>query len=201
MIRIRRFPAIALLVLGCLLGGRAMAAGLDIPSGAYELEPTHAYVTFSYSHLGFSTPHVGFNQFDVQLALDADEPAKSSFRAEVNPASIDSRVPLFDEHLVGENFFHVEKYPNILFESTAIKMTSDNTADIVGNLTIKDVTRSVTLQATINKATNHPMLGKPHLGVNAQTKLKRTEWNLGRYAPNVGDEVDIYISVELQKAK
>ena len=174
-------------------------AAVNAPSGAYVLENTHGYITFSYSHLGFSRPHVGFNTFNVDLDLNAEEPAKSVVKVTIDPASIDSRVPEFDKHLVGDKFFAVATHPSISFESTGVKMNSDTTASITGNLTIKGITKPVTLEATLNKAAEHPMRKVPTLGLNATAKVLRSDFGLGEYVPMVGDEVEIIISVELIK--
>lgn len=181
-----------------LVSGLAQAA-VGVPSGAYSLESTHGYVTFSYSHLGFSRPQVGFNTFTVDLDLNAEDPAKSSVKVDIDANSIDSRVAEFDGHLKGDKFFATAANPSIAFVSTGIKMNSDTTASITGNLTIKGVTKPVTLEATLNKAAEHPMRKVPTLGLNATAKLNRSDWGLGEYVPMVGDEVDVIISVELVK--
>ena len=177
----------------------ASAADFPVPSGTYELENTHGYITFSYSHLGFSTPHVGFNEFDVTLNADSDNPEKSAVSVTINAASIDSRVEEFDKHLVGADYFDTANHPTITFESTSITAGEGNTFTVVGDLTIKGVTESVTLDATVNKAANHPMRRVPTIGLSASGKLLRSKWGLGNYAPAVGDEVTIYLSVELIK--
>ncbi|MCR9280013.1 MAG: YceI family protein [Pseudomonadaceae bacterium] len=175
------------------------SANIGVPSGTYVLEATHAYITFSYQHLGFSTPHVGFNSFDVTVELDSDNPANSSLGVSIDAASIDSRVDEFDEHLRGDKFFDVEAHPRITFAATSIEMGEGNTAMITGDLTIKGITKSVTLEATLNKAANHPMRKVPTLGISALGKLQRSDWDLGAYAPAVSDEVDLFITAELIK--
>ena len=75
------------LCLGLNLGVSAANAAIDAPSGAYGLDKTHAYITLTYSHLGFSNPHVGFNDFDVALTLDANEPSNSSVVVTIQAAS------------------------------------------------------------------------------------------------------------------
>lgn len=174
-------------------------AAVGSPSGAYILENTHGYITFSYSHMGFSHPQVGFNTFTVDLDLNADDPSKSVVKVNIDPNSIDSRVPDFDKHLTGEKFFNTAAHPAITFESTAISMTSEDAAKITGNLTIKGITKPVTLDAKLNKAAIHPMRKVPMLGLDATTTVKRSEFGLGEYVPMVGDDVTITISVELMK--
>lgn len=191
----RTFVALTLAV-GTLMAPLA-SANIGVPSGTYVLEATHAYITFSYQHLGFSTPHVGFNTFDVTVELDADNPAKSSLGVSIDAASIDSRVDEFDKHLRGDKFFDVAAHPRITFAATSIEMGEGNTAMITGDLTIKGITKSVTLETTLNKAANHPMRKVPTLGISALGKLKRSDWDLGAYAPAVGDDVDLFITAEL----
>ena len=169
----------------------------DVPSGKYELDNTHGYITFTYNHLGFSNPRVGFNRFDTVLDLDTANPENSTVEVTIDAASIDSRVAEFNEHLVGADFFNTAEYPTITFKSTRVAPTGDNTFDVTGNLTILGTTRTVTLATTINKAGNHPLRNVPTVGVSASTKLMRSEWGLGAYVPAVSDEVELSIEVEL----
>jgi len=171
----------------------------DMPSGAYALDKEHGYITFSYSHLGFSIPKIGFRQFDVTLDLNSAAPEKSQLNVMIDAASVDSRVADFDDHLNGEDFFDTAKFPEINFVATRIAATGADTFDVTGDLTIKGITKQVTLDARLLKAANHPMKRVPTLGFTATTKVKRTEFDLGKYAPAVGDDVDIEITVELPK--
>ena len=169
----------------------------EVPSGKYALDSTHGYITFTYSHLGFSNPRVGFNSFDTVLDLDTDSPENSTVAVTIDAASIDSRVAEFNEHLNGADFFNTAEYPTITFKSTRVTATGDNTFDVTGDLTILGTTKPVTLATTINKAGNHPLRNVPTVGVSASTKLMRSEWGLGAYVPAVSDEVELSIEVEL----
>ena len=169
----------------------------DVPSGKYALDSTHGYITFTYSHLGFSNPRIGFNSFDTVLDLDTGSPENSTVEVTIDAASIDSRVAEFNEHLNGADFFNTAEYPTITFKSTRVTVTGDNTFDVTGDLTILGTTKPVTLATTINKAGNHPLRNVPTVGVSASTKLMRSEWGLGAYVPAVSDEVELSIEVEL----
>lgn len=175
----------------------AFAAIGDVPAGTYKLEPTHGYINFSYLHLGFSRPVVGFNDFDVTLELNQEDVSQSALTVDIDPNSIDSDVEKFNGHLKDDRFFNVAKYSEIQFVATDIEMTGDNTMDITGDLTVKGITKPVTLQGTVNKAANHPMRKTPTIGISASGTLLRSDWDLGLYAPNVGDEVTLNIQVEL----
>ncbi|MEL6870766.1 MAG: YceI family protein [Pseudomonadota bacterium] len=188
------------IVLATALSTTAFAGLADVPSGSYELEDTHAYINFTYSHLGFSNPVVGFDEFDVALTLDTDDVTKSTLAVSVDPASIDSQVEKFDNHLKGDDMFDVAKFPTITFEATSITSTGDSTMDITGDLTMKGITKPITLNATINKAGTHPFSKKPTVGVSASAKLMRKDWDLGYAVPAVGNEVTLNIQVELVKA-
>lgn len=182
---------------GLALANTAAAGLADVPAGTYKLEANHGYINFSYTHLGFSRPIVGFNSFDVTLELDQDDVTASSIEVDIDPASIDSRVEEFNGHLTSADWFNVEAHPDITFASTAIEMTGEDTMTITGDLTIKGITKPVTLEATVNKAGIHPFNKKPTIGVSATGTLLRSDWDLGKYAPAVTDEVELNIQVEL----
>jgi polyisoprenoid-binding protein YceI len=169
----------------------------DVPSGEYTLDSTHGYITFTYSHLGFSNPRLGFNRFDTKLQLDSSNPENSTVEVTIDASSIDSRVAEFNEHLTGSDFFNTSEYPTITFKSTQVEATDENTFEVTGDLTILGKTKPVTLTTTINKAANHPMRDLPTVGVSASAKLLRSEWGLGAYVPAVSDEVELSIEVEL----
>ncbi len=184
---------------GIASGVQAAGAPLDVPSGTYGLDKTHGYITISYSHLGFSNPHVGFNDFDVALQLDSAKPELSQFTVTIVAGSIDSRVAEFNTHLKGVDYFDVATHPEIRFASSSLTMTSADTATIEGTLTIKGVSKSITLNAKLNKAGMHPLAKVPTLGISATTEIQRSEWGLSKYVPMVGDNVEIRIEVELHK--
>ena len=169
----------------------------DVPSGEYTLDSSHGYITFTYSHLGFSNPRVGFNRFDTKLELDSSNPENSTVEVTIDASSIDSRVAEFNDHLNGSDFFNTAEYPTITFKSTKVEATGESTFDVMGDLTILGTTKPVTLATTINKAANHPMRNVPTVGVSASAILMRSEWGLDAYIPAVSDEVKLSIEVEL----
>ena len=188
-----------LLILVLSSAGIVRADLSAVPSGTYALDDAHGYITFTYTHLGFSNPRVGFNDFTTTLSLDNAAPENSTVDVTIDAASIDSRVPVFNEHLVGEDWFNTAEYPEITFRSTSIESTGDKSFDVNGELTIMGTTKPVTLNATINKAAEHPLRNVPAIGVSATTDILRSEWGLGGYVPAVSDEVRISIEVELLK--
>lgn len=169
----------------------------DVPSGDYGLDKTHAYITLTYSHLGFSTPHVGFDSFELNLALDSDTPENSRVEVVIDVTSINSRVEKFDDHLNSADFFDTASFPEATFKSTSIERTGENTYNVTGDLTIMDVTKSIVLATTINKAAVHPMSKVPTVGMSGEATISRSELGLARAVPNVGDTVTIYVTAEM----
>ncbi|NNF16400.1 MAG: YceI family protein [Gammaproteobacteria bacterium] len=168
-----------------------------VPSGSYTIDKKHAYISFSYLHKGLSRPVVGFRSFDVEMELDTRAPQNSMIKVVIDAASIDSRVSEFDEHLRDDKLFDVANYPNITFTSTNIRLTGVNGMEVTGDLTMKGVTRPVTLDTSINKAMIDPRKNLAIIGVSATTTIKRSDWNLGYAVPVVGDAVTINIELEM----
>ena len=193
----RKIVHIALSATLLALAVNAQADLSDVPSGDYGLDDHHGYISFTYSHIGFSTPHVGFRNFDANLKLDSANPENSQIDVVIDTTSVDSRVEEFNGHLNGENFFDTANHPEATFKSTSIESTGDGKYAVTGDLTIKGVTKSVVLDAMLNKAAMHPMRNVPTVGFSAETKVNRSEFNMGRAVPAISDEVTIYITVEM----
>lgn len=177
------------------------AHALAIASGSYKMDVTHGYVTFSYSHFGLSNPQVSFKTVDANITLDAETPANSAVNVTIAANSIDSDVPVFNEHLNSDSWFDTAKFPEITFVSTSLVQDAEDTTKgtLTGDLTIKGVTKPVTLDVTLLGAMEHPLSKKDTLGVNATTTVLRSDFDLGAYAPAVSDEVTITISGEFNK--
>ena len=164
----------------------------------YALDETHSYPRFSYSHFGYTTQLSRFNKTSGKIVLD--KAAKTaSVDIVIDTTSVDSGYPVFNGHLQGEDFFDTAKYPTATFKSTKVVFDGDKPASVEGNLTIKGITKPVTLTVTSFQAMPHPMMKKDTLGANAFTVIKRSEFNAGKYAPYVGDDVRIDIAVEAIK--
>ncbi|WP_370337290.1 YceI family protein [Parvularcula marina] len=170
----------------------------SISSGKYVMDPDHGYVTISYSHFGYSNPILRFDTVEAVVELDTENPSSSTLMVDIDPASIDSGIEKFDNHLKSGDMFDVAAYPEITFTSSAIDLDAGT---LTGNLTIKGVTKPVTLDVVLNGAGEHPFSGEDHFGVSATGKLDRTEWGVNYLAPGVGAEVDLRIEAEFKKAK
>ena len=109
---------------------------------------------------------------------------------------IDTFVPQLDKHLQSADFFDVAKFPTASFKSTSVKPAGTNKFTVVGTLTIKDISKPVTLAVTMNGAGKHAMAGKQAVGFTATASIKRSDFGVGAYAPNVSDEVHLRITTE-----
>lgn len=165
----------------------------------YTLDASHSQVLFSYDHLGFSTTYNMFSGFTGDIMFDEDDPAASSVSVSIPVMSLFTGWQERFEHFMDDDFFGASEDDMITFTSTEIEVTGDNTALITGELTMNDITRPVTLDTVLNKADMHPMAEKPWIGFDATTTLLRSDFDLGRFAPFVSDEVDVVISIEAMR--
>lgn len=176
----------------------AAAAPAFAAPETYVLDANHTYPRFSYNHLGYSLQMSRFNKTTGTVVFD--KAAKTgSVDIVIDTKSVDTGSTTFDEHIQGEDFLDTAKYPTATFKSTKVVFDGEKPASIEGNLTMKGVTRPVTLTVTSFQAMPHPMLKKDAIGANAWAVVKRTDFNAGKYAPHVGDEVRIDIALEAIK--
>ncbi|MEY3265293.1 MAG: hypothetical protein RL717_2770 [Pseudomonadota bacterium] len=185
------------LAAAAILSIAAAAPALAAPE-TYVVDGSHTFPRFSYSHLGFSTQLSRFNKTTGKVVFD--KAAKTgSVDIEIDAKSVDTGSTLFNEHIQGEDFLDTAKFPTATFKSTKVIFKGDKPAKIQGELTIKGVTKPVILTVTSFQAMPHPMQKKDAIGANATTTIKRSEFNAGKYAPHVGDEVRIDIAIEAIK--
>jgi len=166
------------------------------PSGAYQTDPNHHYITFTYSHMGYSHPQVRWRDWSGALDWNAEDPGASAISVKINAASVDSGVDEFNGHLQDERFFDVANHPEITFVSTSIERTGPSTAKVAGDLTIRGVTLPVTLDAVVNRAADDDFAKAYKLGFSGKTTVKRSDFGMDAYVPYVSDEVEIAIEAE-----
>jgi len=183
-----------------LIGALAAAPAFAAPE-AYVLDPSHSQILFSYNHLGFSTTYGLFSGFDGKIAFDQAEPAKSSVEVSFPVKTMLTGWQERFDHFMTKDFFDATDDEMVTFKSTAIEVTGEKTAKITGDLTLNGVTKSIVLDAALTQAGEHPMAKKPWAGFTGTTTLLRTDYNLGMFAPYVGDEVQVTISIEAMKAE
>lgn len=162
----------------------------------YTIDPTHTATVFTWNHFGFSTPSANFSDIQGTISVDNAKPANSSVNVTIPLSSLNTNVKALDEHLKNADFFNAEKYPNITFKSTKVQAVGKNKYKITGNLTVKDVTKPVVLDAVLNKQGVHPMTKAESIGFNATTSFDRSAFGVGAYVPNVGDKITVNITTE-----
>ena len=180
-----------------ILAAVAAAPALAAPE-TYVVDGNHTFPRFSYNHLGYSIQMSRFDKATGTVTLD--KAAKTAaVDIVIDAKSVNTGSATFNEHIQGEDFLDTTKYSTATFKSTKVNFDGDKPASIEGNLTLKGVTKPVTLTVTTFKAAPHPMLKKDAIGANATTKVKRTDFNMGKNVPYVGDEVTIDIAIEAVK--
>jgi len=167
----------------------------------YLLDASHSQIVFSYNHLGFSTTWGMFSGFEGEIMFDSEAPASSSVTVAMPLKSMFTGWEKRFDHFMSESFLNATDQSVVSFTSTAIEVTGDNTAKITGDLTVGSVTKSVTLDAVMNKSGEHPMAKKAWLGFSATTTILRSDFNAGNFAPHVGDELSVQISIEAARAE
>ena len=173
----------------------------NISPGTYVPDDRHAYISFSYSHLGLSNPQLFFTDFDATVELNGGNVGGSSVSIVIDAASIDSALPELDDDLKSARFFDVENHPKITFHSTSYEQSSEDGGQLTGDLSVRGVTRPVTLDVKINSAAMNRMSRKEMLGISATGTIKRSDYGLDTMLPMVGDEVSLDIQVEFEKVR
>ena len=173
-----------------------------LPTGTWTVDPVHSSVEFHVRHLGIATVKGQFKVFEGALEVN-----ESGARAHgtVDVASVDTREPQRDEHLRSADFFEVESFPQITFQSREIRALGEEEFEIDADLTIHGVTRPVTLQAVFEGAETDPQ-GNDRVGVSASTQISRGDYGmkfnaaLGSGNVVVSDKVKILVEVSAVKA-
>ncbi len=179
-----------------LLAGNAFAAPVS-----YKIDPNHTNVVASWNHFGFSHPAASFNNVEGVIVYDADDVAASSVEVTLPLSGLDSGVPDLDEHLRSSDFFDAGKHPTITFNSTKVEAAGENKLRVTGDLTVHGVTRPAVLDVTLNKTGEHPLGKRAAIGFDATTTIKRSEFGIGKFVPNVSDEIGIRITTEAMVPK
>lgn len=180
-----------------LLALSVLAAAAALPAETYTIDPVHSSLGFNLRHL-VSKFSGSFTKVSGTVNYDAAAPEQSSVEATIAINSVNTADEKRNGHLLSADFFDVAKFPTATFKSTSWKKTGENTFDVAGNLTIKDVTKPVVLQATL-LGTGPGMGGATVTGWEVTTKLNKSDYGVSGPAmlgKVLGDEVAITISIE-----
>jgi len=170
---------------------------VKVPAGTWKVDPGHSSVGFEVKHMMISTVRGHFSAFDGRLEADED-PERSQVTGWVDVASINTGSPDRDAHLRSADFFDAERYPRMTFESTRIQWVEGGTYRVWGDLTIKDITREVEVEATVQGVGEDPW-GVERAGIAVRGSIDRTEFGLTWQQPLakggllVGEEVKLLV--------
>lgn len=183
-----------------------------VASGDYSLEKTHAFMTVKVGHnLGISQYRISFTDFDGKMTFDPENPESSTISFSINPATVETNYP--GDYSVGhensewnswnedvardKKWLNSDEHPTITFTSTRAQRTGDTSGTVTGDLTLLGVTKPVSLDVTYNGSANAPWFGERDLiGFDATTVVKRSDFGMAAYIPNIGDEVTVEFSGE-----
>lgn len=171
---------------------------------AWQIDYAHSSVQFTVRHMMISNVRGSFDKFQGAVELDENNPENTTVHIEIDTASINTREAQRDTHLRSADFFDAETYPKLVFDSTRVERTGEDTAKLHGNLTIRDITKPVVLDVEYIGQAKSPW-GITSAGFSASTKINRKDWGLGwnqaleAGGVLVGDEIKIAIELELLK--
>ena len=181
--------------LKCLIIGLCLQHGAAHAGEHYLIDPNHTYSSFEYQHWGLSAQRGRFDRNTGSIDLDPDNNT-GSVVIEIDADSVSTGSAVFDKIMRSESFFDTQQFQKITFNSTKVVFEAGQLIQIEGTLAIKDAARPVIIDITEFHCRFMPLYLKQACGANGYTKIKRSDYNMGKYAPFVSDEVTLYFSVE-----
>lgn len=182
-------------VIPLLFSSLLAAAPLKAEEYVIDTKGQHAFIQFRIQHLGYSWLYGRFNDFSGNFSYDEQNPAGARVKVDIDPASIDSNHAERDKHLRGEEFLHVDKYPQAGFVSTAYVEKADGTAVLEGDLTLRGVTRPVSIQ--VEKIGNGPdPWGGYRRGFHGTTQISLADFGIPFDLGPASRNVELELSVE-----
>src|SRR5258708_35985273 len=177
-------------------------AALPLYAAPYTLEPDYTQGVFRLNHLGLSSSAAQFAQGEGPLEFDQADPTKSSVKVTIPLSSLNTGVPALDEHLRSADFFETVKFPAATFKSTRVeKGAAPDHLKVTGDLSLHGVSKPVTLDVTVIKVGSNPRTSLPTVGFDATTTLNRSDFGLGKFVPQVSDEIQMHITSQAVDAK
>ena len=184
-----------------LLAVIACVPSAAFAADAYMIDSSHTQVEFSYSHMGYSHITGHFDKVEGNFLFDAKDPTKSTIQVNIPMDQVTVGVKALDDELRSDMFFDATQFPLATFQSTSVTSAGKDKLTVVGDMTIHGVTKKETLDVTINKIGMHPMRGVPAAGFDATATIKRSDFGVSKYVPNVSDEVSLHITMEAYAPK
>jgi len=201
--------AIAASLLAITLPAHAEPTLEGVASGLYELEKTHAFLTWTVKHNGISGYTVNFTDFDADLVFDAETPANSQLSVSINPAALNTNYPdpakkvdWEAELATDARFMNAGEFPTISFASTSVEQSGDFAGTVTGDLTFLGVTKPVTLDVSYGGVANPPWFGQRDvIGFTASTTITRSDFGSTALGGVIADDVVIEFSGEFLQAE
>jgi len=196
-------PAVLVVVL--VNAAKADAVSIDpmqVPAGTYQINKPHTQVMFSILHLGLTDFYGRFDRVSGTLEFDPKHFEQSRVSVAIDMTSADTPSNELNNELKSPNVFNAAVYPDATFKSASVKKTGRNTGVITGNLTLRGITKPVTLNAVFNGGMVNPLTGLYSLGFHASGKIKRTDFGISGmpWEPIVGDDVTLTIEAMFETA-
>jgi polyisoprenoid-binding protein YceI len=168
----------------------------EVRAGAYALDSSHGKITWSVNHLGFSTYYGQFVNVQAQLTLDPANPANSTLTATIPLTDVAPNDDRLKAHLQTADFFDTANHPTATFVSRSVTVDADDPteATVVGDLTLRGVTRPVTIEVEFNQAGT--AMGAYKTGFDGEATIKRSEFGINYALPAISDEVELHIEGE-----
>ncbi|QQD18032.1 YceI family protein [Spongiibacter nanhainus] len=184
---------LSLSLIGSLMLG--LAAPLHAADYTIDTKGAHAFIQFRIKHLGYSWLYGRFNDFEGDFSYDPDKPEASSVKVKIDVASIDSNHAERDKHLRGDDFLDVEKYPTATFVSTSFTPTGEDTAELKGELTLRGVTKPITIAVTEIGAGKDPW-GGYRQGFTGKTEFALKDFGIDYDLGPASRTVELILDVE-----
>lgn len=200
-----RLPVrISLLLAAALVFVTVAGNNLAAQTATYRLDKDYTAINFSWSHVGLSRQSARLTGAEGRVTFDPANPEASAIDVTMKSANITTGIRDFDLLIKSPDYFNAAQFPLIMFKSTAVRQLSDKTGQVMGDLTIKGVTRPVALSVVWNFTGEHPLAKvNPNYrdvqvsGFSATAVLRRSDWDLSLAIPFVSDEIRLSIETEL----
>lgn len=182
--------------------GGQQQAGADssrIAAGTYRVDPSHTQVIWSLDHLGITPLSGAFGASDGSLTIDPAVPTAAEVSVTFNVADVSTTSAAFTKHLLAPDMFDASRFATATFKSTSVTVEGTK-AQITGDLTIKGITKPVTLAAKLYGVGNSPFTKKLNIGFSATASIKRSDFGLGYGVPHVADDVHLQIAAAFEHA-
>lgn len=184
-----------------ILAATLATAPLAAFAAPWNIDKSHAVITFSVNHLGFSETRGVFEKYDATIDFDPENVEATQVEVVIDAASVNTFWPKRDDHIRNPDFFDTAQHPTITFKSTKVTKTGDDTATLDGEVTMLGVTKPVTFAAKLVKMGPHPF--RPELmvaGMQITGEIDRTEFGMNKFAPAIGAVIPFTFDLEMSPA-